>query len=295
MKKSINLFGASLFSLMFFLSGCQNIENKDFSSRHNQNNQIVNSQNIKIKNQRKEKGNLASILIKENPGDITEKINKTLSKKYGCYLFGIQLDKINEKIRNDPRYNTEDFIFSFVVPDNFLVDEMDIYMKIIKDEFKLKVYQKYKSNNILLLEDYVGIGMHEKGRFSTFSGTYYLQRVVNKPYWYPPEWANQKKPSYPGENNPFGLWMSELSRLPSQGDYNWRVKRDSGMRIHSTNNPLSIGKKSSHGCIRMNPKTAEELFKGILYNTYSKPEKANSRGTIHPLKKPIKIEILDSS
>lgn len=288
MKNSIKLIGTSVLPLIFFLSSCQNIENKNFSYEHQSNKKVINSQRIE------KKGNLASILIRENPGNIGEKINNTLSKKYGCYLFGVELEEITERIRNDPRYNLEDFVFNFIVPDNFLVDDMDISMKIIKDEFKLKVYQKYESESILLLEDYVGIGIHEKGRFSTFSGTYYLQRVINKPYWYPPRWAKQKKPSYPGKNNPFGLWMSELSEIPSSGDYKWGVQRDSGMRIHSTNNPSSIGKRSSHGCIRMNPKTAEELFKGILYNTYSGPEKSNSRGTISPLKKPIKIEIIDS-
>jgi hypothetical protein len=38
-----------------------------------------------------------------------------------------------------------------------------------------------------------------------------------------------------------------------------RISPD-GYGIHATNDPGSIGKVRSHGCIRMNPADAEELF-----------------------------------
>ncbi|MFW6283286.1 MAG: L,D-transpeptidase, partial [Minisyncoccales bacterium] len=251
------------------------------------------SQERKIIKPKTERKNLASVIIGENPQEVKERVRQSVKNKYGCYLFGRQLDEICRKARNDPRYNSEKFVYSFVVPENFLT-EMKIYMEIVKKDFKLKVYQKYNSRNILLLEDYVGIGKNETGGFSTHPGEYYLQRIIYRPYWYPPKWSNQKKPFKPGRNNPFGLWMSELSEKKSKGSYSWSVEKDSGMRIHSTNNPESVGKKSSHGCIRMNPKTAENLFRGILYNSKIKSGKTNSRGTIFPLENPIKIEISEN-
>lgn len=50
----------------------------------------------------------------------------------------------------------------------------------------------------------------------------------------------------PGPNNPLGDYAIRLALK--------------GYLIHSTNNPHSIGKRSSSGCIRMFPEDAEELF-----------------------------------
>ncbi|MCA9795340.1 MAG: L,D-transpeptidase, partial [Candidatus Eremiobacteraeota bacterium] len=72
-----------------------------------------------------------------------------------------------------------------------------------------------------------------------------IVRTVN-PTWLPPEWAGITEPVGPGPENPLGdRWMG-LSR-PGYG-------------IHSTNSPSSIGGAVSHGCIRMYPELARELF-----------------------------------
>jgi lipoprotein-anchoring transpeptidase ErfK/SrfK len=62
-----------------------------------------------------------------------------------------------------------------------------------------------------------------------------------------PTWAPKGRPAVPpGPKNPLGpRWM--------------RISPD-GYGIHATNDPGSIGKVRSHGCIRMNPADAEELF-----------------------------------
>lgn len=73
--------------------------------------------------------------------------------------------------------------------------------------------------------------------------------VVNKtknPTWLPPEWANIEKPVGPGPDNPLGDRWIGLS-MPGYG-------------IHATNSLLSIGMAASHGCIRMHPRDAKELY-----------------------------------
>ncbi len=75
-------------------------------------------------------------------------------------------------------------------------------------------------------------------------------KIINKskdPTWIPPDWAGKdKKPVEPGPENPLGdRWIG--IDLPGYG-------------IHSTNDPLSVGMVVSHGCIRMNPEDAKELF-----------------------------------
>lgn len=77
-------------------------------------------------------------------------------------------------------------------------------------------------------------------------------RIVNmakNPTWLPPEWANQEKPVAPGPDNPLGDRWIGLA-MPGYG-------------IHATNSLLSIGMAASHGCIRMNPRDAEDLFERV--------------------------------
>lgn len=74
-------------------------------------------------------------------------------------------------------------------------------------------------------------------------------RIVNKvlyPTYYPPDWYMRAlKPIPPGPENPVGTRWLGLD-LPGYG-------------IHGTNDPSSIGKAVSAGCIRMLNKDVEEL------------------------------------
>lgn len=70
-----------------------------------------------------------------------------------------------------------------------------------------------------------------------------VQRIPN-PTWYGPG-----KVVAPGPANPLGTRWIGLSRK-SYG-------------IHGTNNPRSIGRRASHGCIRMRNSDVEELFERV--------------------------------
>jgi lipoprotein-anchoring transpeptidase ErfK/SrfK len=61
-----------------------------------------------------------------------------------------------------------------------------------------------------------------------------------------PTWYAKGKIVPPGKSNPLGPRWLGLS-----------VK---GYGIHGTNNPASIGRNASHGCIRMRNRDVEELF-----------------------------------
>jgi len=69
-----------------------------------------------------------------------------------------------------------------------------------------------------------------------------------------PTWAPKGRPAVPpGPNNPLGhRWM--------------RISPD-GYGIHATNEPGSIGKARSHGCIRMSREDAEDLFDRVPVGT----------------------------
>ena len=69
-----------------------------------------------------------------------------------------------------------------------------------------------------------------------------------------PTWAPKGRPAVPpGPANPLGhRWM--------------RISAD-GYGIHATNEPNSIGKARSHGCIRMSREDAEDLFDRVVLGT----------------------------
>ncbi|MBZ5592699.1 MAG: L,D-transpeptidase [Acidobacteriia bacterium] len=75
----------------------------------------------------------------------------------------------------------------------------------------------------------------------TPSGTFQIAQRVANPTWYGPDTVVG-----PGKDNPVGTRWLGLSRK--------------GYGIHGTNNPRSIGKRASHGCVRMRNRDVEDLF-----------------------------------
>lgn len=69
-----------------------------------------------------------------------------------------------------------------------------------------------------------------------------------------PTWAPKGRPAVPpGPRNPLG--------------HRWMRISSSGYGIHATNEPSSIGKARSHGCIRMSREDAEDLFDRVAIGT----------------------------
>ncbi len=92
------------------------------------------------------------------------------------------------------------------------------------------------------------IAIGEPGRFQTPTGSFSIVEKVVDPQWIAPEWAglgeNNVIPA--GPDNPLGdRWIGLTS---------------SGLGMHSTNNPSSIGSATSHGCMRMYPEIARTVF-----------------------------------
>ena len=83
-------------------------------------------------------------------------------------------------------------------------------------------------------------------------------KSINPTWQIPPGMTKRlnikKKYVPPGPNNPLGKYWMGLS-LPHIG-------------IHSTNKPSSIGKAKSHGCMRLKPNDAENLYSYLDIGTY---------------------------
>jgi len=121
----------------------------------------------------------------------------------------------------------------------------------------------YKKGTIVIVSQMrtlyyiLGDGRAVKYRVATakdgfeWSGTHKVSRKVEWPDWYPPEEMRKRRPELPvhmagGPDNPLGARAIYLG--------------SSLYRIHGTNEPASIGRPASSGCIRMLNEAVTELF-----------------------------------
>ncbi len=96
----------------------------------------------------------------------------------------------------------------------------------------------------------VAIGMRG---WETPTGEFAIANKAKNPTWFPPAWALKEEPVPPGPDNPLGdRWMGLSAR---------------GYGIHATNAPWTVGHYSSHGCMRMYPEQAHQLFDLVRVGT----------------------------
>src|SRR5512137_288527 len=84
-----------------------------------------------------------------------------------------------------------------------------------------------------------------------------IQKQVNPP-WYPPASIRREEPDLPamvppGPDNPLGTHALRLSR--------------GSILIHGTDKPFGVGRKASHGCLRLYPEDIPILFERVPVGT----------------------------
>lgn len=99
-----------------------------------------------------------------------------------------------------------------------------------------------KKNSGEIVEFPIAVG---RPKHATPNALYTVEAVAENPTWYPPKSIRQDAeakgkplPKFipPGKNNPLGKWF---------------IRLQNSIGIHGTNNPSSIGRAVSRGCIRM--------------------------------------------
>ncbi|RUM88621.1 MAG: hypothetical protein DSZ24_03225 [Thermodesulfatator sp.] len=114
-------------------------------------------------------------------------------------------------------------------------------------EMRLYYFRKEGSERVVYTAP---IGIGTDGRL-TQEGIYTVYRKKVHPSWHVPESIRKEDPTLPevvppGPDNPLGDYALYLSR----GAY----------AIHGTNKPWGIGRRVSHGCIRLYPEDIAALF-----------------------------------
>ncbi len=125
-------------------------------------------------------------------------------------------------------------------------------------EIQIDVVQRILSlidtkKNEILKQYYVGLGMNS---FKTPIGKFLVIEKSKNPGWINP--YNKAETIKPGENSPLGTrWITFHKDSATNIEFG----------IHGTYNYPSVGKYSSHGCVRMYIEDIEELFDLIEIDT----------------------------
>jgi L,D-transpeptidase ErfK/SrfK len=101
------------------------------------------------------------------------------------------------------------------------------------------------------------IGIGREG-WETPTGKTSIASKRRNPTWTPPDSIREENPDLPefvpiGPDNPLGAYAMNTG---------W-----SNYVIHGTNRPYGVGKRSSHGCIRLYPEDIETLFHAVSVGT----------------------------
>ena len=101
------------------------------------------------------------------------------------------------------------------------------------------------------------LGIGDQGR-DTPVGRYRVIEKITNPAWHVPKSIRSESADLPtvvphGPDNPLGSYALRLSRLD--------------LLIHGTNRPWGIGRRSSHGCLRLYPEDITKLFKIVAKGT----------------------------
>jgi L,D-transpeptidase ErfK/SrfK len=101
----------------------------------------------------------------------------------------------------------------------------------------------------------VGVGMEG---WHTPLGTFTVVGKTANPTWYPPASIRRENPELPakvppGPDNPLGTHALRLSI--------------GSILIHGTDQPYGVGRKASHGCIRLYPEDIPRLYEQVALKT----------------------------
>lgn len=135
-----------------------------------------------------------------------------------------------------------------------LPNEKDSGIVINKAEMRLYHFLKKDGKKIVITYP-LGIG---REGLETPQGVFRISTIERNPVWNIPASIRKEDPTLPaaippGPDNPLGGYWLRLS--------------NTNYGIHGTNKPLGVGRRVSHGCIRMYPDDIEHLAKTVKIGT----------------------------
>jgi L,D-transpeptidase ErfK/SrfK len=164
-----------------------------------------------------------------------------------------------------PRTGTE-----VVIPSRWILPD-GARQGIVINLAELRLYYYTEVQDRKFVKTYA-VGIGQEG-FNTPTGKYRIIGKQKDPPWIVPPSIRKERPEMPavvgpGKDNPLGGYAMRLS--------------DPVYLIHGTNEPFGVGRRVSHGCIRLYPEDIEELFSSVRVDTevsiLYQPIKVGTRG-----------------
>lgn len=142
-----------------------------------------------------------------------------------------------------------------IVPSTHILPDIPIQPGIVINLPEMRLYYFPFYSDIGVISFPIGIGDIGRG---TPLGTFFIIDRIKHPSWYVPRSIRRERPDLPrvmppGPDNPMGSHALRLSKR--------------SILIHGTNRPFSIGRKASHGCIRLYPEDIVRLFRMVRTGT----------------------------
>ncbi len=143
-----------------------------------------------------------------------------------------------------------------VLPTSWILPDAPQDKGIVINISEMRLYYFFQKRGIRKVITYpIGIGVDGS---ETPLGTFRVIEKIKDPAWHVPASIRKKEPELPevvppGPDNPMGSHALRLSL--------------GSVLIHGTDVPWGIGRKISHGCIRLYPEDIVELFNIIPINT----------------------------
>lgn len=156
------------------------------------------------------------------------------------------------------------------IPTSWILPDISTYDGIVINLSEMRLYYFFQQKGNKLVRTFpIGIG---RDGYDTPLGQFKIIQKVQNPSWYVPASVRAEKPELPrvvppGPDNPLGTHALRLS-LQSY-------------LIHGTNKPWGVGRRVSHGCIRLYPEDIPVLFQlvknGIKVEIVKQPVKIGVR------------------
>lgn len=136
-----------------------------------------------------------------------------------------------------------------LIPTQWVLPNVDSYEGIVINLPEMRLYLFLKKDGKTLVRTFP-IGIGDEGN-DTPTGIFKITQKTYKPTWYPPQSIRKERPELPafvppGPDNPLGTHSLRLSG----GSY----------LIHGTNRPWAVGRRVTHGCLRLYPEDIPVLF-----------------------------------
>ncbi len=160
---------------------------------------------------------------------------------------------------------------SVTIPASWILPDVESREGIVINLSELRLYFTYKVGKARFIQTFP-IGIGSEGN-DTPTGRFKVIEKIVKPSWHVPESIKQEKPFLPdvvppGPENPLGSHALRLS-IPT-------------ILIHGTNKPWAVGRRATHGCIRLYPEDIPLLFrsapKGVMVTIVKQPVKVGLKG-----------------